>query len=629
MQLYCTPPFTGGNSLFVAVDAIAKRSQLEKQHVNALEACIGNESLSNWGSYGLWAVLQAMSAQQRATLPSKTLKEEWRKCNEEQQLGNVDSMVLRCIGNSSRSFSAKEAKQLSTEIRRRLVAFDMPLTSVSAHVYALSQLDSGYEKNEKQSSSAWASELCAKAHGILEEYVTGKKAMSRHVKAALFSVGEVATSSPNAPSDSLKTHVQALLAPTMSKDGGHSESNPLESSETINAHAWITLGKLCMVDEKLAKRCVPLLVQELDRSMRPAVRNNILIILADLCVKYTALVDPHVLRIAASVRDPCELVRRQAVALLDSLLHKDYLKWKGPLFIRFCRVLADESKAVRFLAHKSLVSHLSAKVPLMAYNHFVEVLFALNNKSSRDGNDYFSGSTDRERERFVLEGSSESCRTSRMQVYTMLLNTMSPEHRVATAAKVSNDVLASVSDDALPLEEYIEVVHDSLAVLASSAMSVREAAKDGGHTGGDNEDEEDGQEGSQQQQQQQQQQREAKKRLVSTLAHSNLTENIVPVLIEIKHKVEANRKPLSGKVMECFMALLKDHESSIESILAADQQLAKEVRFELQASAAKKAAVGKKQQGRQHHRELKAKQQRELNHGDCDMYGDEEEWDGS
>lgn len=84
----------------------------------------------------------------------------------------------------------------------------------------------------------------------------------------------------------------------------------------------MALGKLCLTDEALAKKCVPLLVQQLKAAKAPAVRNNIMVALADLCVQYTALVDAHVPRLAACLTDPHELVRRQALALLANLLQK-------------------------------------------------------------------------------------------------------------------------------------------------------------------------------------------------------------------------------------------------------------------------------------------------------------------
>lgn len=52
------------------------------------------------------------------------------------------------------------------------------------------------------------------------------------------------------------------------------------------------------------------------------VRSNILVALADLCMHRTALVDPHVPRLAACIADSHPLVRRQALALLSHLLLK-------------------------------------------------------------------------------------------------------------------------------------------------------------------------------------------------------------------------------------------------------------------------------------------------------------------
>ena len=47
-----------------------------------------------------------------------------------------------------------------------------------------------------------------------------------------------------------------------------------------------------------------------------------MVALTDLTVRYTALVDAHVPRLAACLGDPHELVRRQALALLASLLSR-------------------------------------------------------------------------------------------------------------------------------------------------------------------------------------------------------------------------------------------------------------------------------------------------------------------
>lgn len=47
-----------------------------------------------------------------------------------------------------------------------------------------------------------------------------------------------------------------------------------------------------------------------------------MVVLADLCIQYTALVDSHIPKLAACLSDPHELVRRQGLALLANLLSK-------------------------------------------------------------------------------------------------------------------------------------------------------------------------------------------------------------------------------------------------------------------------------------------------------------------
>lgn len=87
---------------------------------------------------------------------------------------------------------------------------------------------------------------------------------------------------------------------------------------SLYTQAWLTMGKICLADGKLAKRYIPLfvqvcklqnmslcflsftmfspklkhsLLQEMEKSNSAALRNNIVVMMADFCVRYTALVD--------------------------------------------------------------------------------------------------------------------------------------------------------------------------------------------------------------------------------------------------------------------------------------------------------------------------------------------------
>ena len=157
---------------------------------------------------------------------------------------------------------------------------------------------------------------------------------------------------------------------------------------------------------------------------------------------------------------------------------------------------------------------------------------------------------------------------------------MSPEHKFATSARLCQEVLGGAADGALPLSECAEVVGDALRVLSSKDIKVS-AARAGRDADGDTEAAAEAATivGA------------AKGRLVSQMMKKHLVEAVVPVIIELKRIMEAERHPLLSELMTAAAALLKDHKTEIEDILAADRQLAKEILYDIrQAEAAEVAA---------------------------------------
>jgi hypothetical protein len=206
------------------------------------------------------------------------------------------------------------------------------------------------------------------------------------------------------------TLVQALLAPTLSVlpgggGGAHSigatlvsmsDGTTLGGADTtvgsiaggggggapvppeVRAHAFVTFGKLCLRDGSLGKKFVTVLVRELSCTANPVVvRNNVLVVLGDLCIRYTALVDRHLPDMAACMRDESPLVRRHAIMLLTQLLLQDFVKWRASLFFRFAAALVDGDPEIRALATSSLTHVLLGKFPGIFASNFVETVFVL------------------------------------------------------------------------------------------------------------------------------------------------------------------------------------------------------------------------------------------------------------
>jgi len=125
------------------------------------------------------------------------------------------------------------------------------------------------------------------------------------------------------------------------------------------------------------------MVRELRCSSHAPIRNNIVVVLCDLAVRYSSRVDPYLPVISSALRDPSLLVRRQTLTLLAKLLQEDYVKWKGPLFFHFVSTLVDS--AMGGFAEFCLLHLLQVKHPAMFYQHFVECVFFFNSYHHHNG----------------------------------------------------------------------------------------------------------------------------------------------------------------------------------------------------------------------------------------------------
>lgn len=398
----------------------------------------------------------------------------------------------------------------------------------------------------------------------------------RRALAALFSVGEVALLRAAAPSSRLQVLCQALTVDKLAADSRVSQAGTAAPVPgVVQAYAWVTMGKLGLASESLAKRLVPLLVQELQLSKSPAVRNNIMVSLADLCVQYTALVDAHMGRLVACVHDDCELVRKQALAMLVRLLAADYVKCRGALFHQLLLALVDPSAGVRSVAEYVLRDTLQARMPLLAYNHFMEAAFILNRCQPVTGLGWASGeaaeaSTDAMASqgtslsqfessggRYPVAGPSAEAREARRRIYQALLGYMGPEHKAATAAKLCSMVLAPVAEGGLRIEgNNEELFLDALWVLASGHCRVGPGGK-GGAAGAEADDEAAA---AAEQNPAQAVTERARGALVASLMRKQMADGIVPVFLTLRSRLVEQRHPRLREVMETLALICRDYK---------------------------------------------------------------------
>lgn len=79
-------------------------------------------------------------------------------------------------------------------------------------------------------------------------------------------------------------------------------------------------GKLCLQHQELVQKYLPVFARELEVGTEVTVRNNVVVIMCDLCVRYTSTVDHYIPNISACLSDTEGTIREQTLIMLTNLL---------------------------------------------------------------------------------------------------------------------------------------------------------------------------------------------------------------------------------------------------------------------------------------------------------------------
>ncbi|KAJ1695196.1 hypothetical protein LUZ63_011894 [Rhynchospora breviuscula] len=623
--------------------SLGKKKKLKPFVATSLQNIITASSSMHHAPEGAWWLLAEVSLYTPQAVDWRFLSHHWKLLGDagrKEKLcrndGEIETVLwardrvslLNTISNVSMELPSEPAGELAESLLSRIEQFNMHLSEVDAHVKSLMTIFKREAKTPEEGNMLVnkSSEcLVSKATKALKLYLskvsetkkesdfatpqstrrTKGKSKSQSVSSphimqqavtAVFTVGSVVVVCPTvnlheSSNDSLG--LIPLLHTIITSESDNEPRLGVLSATTVSfkvvapslyVQSWATMAKICIADDKIAKRYIPLFVQELERSDLAALRNNIMVAMADFCVRYTALVDGYIPRIAKSLHDPCEVVRRQTFILLSRLLQRDYVKWRGVLFLRFLLSLVDDSEKITQLADFLFSTILKAKAPLLAYNSFIEVIYVLNGYQAQS-------SCDPANEPFPIEGMDERSKSKRMHIYIALLKQMAPEHLLATSAKLCAEILAAACDGLLNINNATgrAVLQDALQILACKEVRIQ-ANTTSDTAEMDEEPVTDSAAAT-----------SAaglalKGRIITQVAKKNLIQMAIPIFIELKHLLESQNSPLTGCLMDCLRSLLKDYKNEIDEILVADKQLQKELLYDMNKyeEAAKAVAKGNK-----------------------------------
>ncbi|XP_060549547.1 condensin-2 complex subunit D3 [Pantherophis guttatus] len=506
---------------------------------------------------------------------------------------NLETMVhiLSVIGSVARHLPSSTQSRLMNDLKCWLQDFRCPLEAISSTIETLQKLSQAVTDAPKEMQEL-LNNMCGDLLPTCEQYISkivlkefGTEQLQEDVLVRhLFTLGEIAQLCPAKVDKRVFLLIQSLLA---SPDNMEQLSSPPENEDlpasqplsqfqgsvmpsTVRAHAFITLGKLCLQHEDLAKKCIAALARELEVSKDVAIRNNVVIVMCDLCVRYTTMVDRYIPDIAICLKDPEPFIRKQTLILLTNLLQEEFVKWKGSLFFRFVSVLVDPNPEIASFVRFCLVHLLLKRNPVMFSQHFIECIFHFNGYERHEKYNKFLQS-EREKNLFSLKGKAN--KGPRMQIYKFLLEHFTDEQRFNITSKISQNVLACFVDGVLPLNmEASQLLSDTFEILSCkeiklSAMRSRP--------------EEDIQPEEDELAMANAVMQVAQKKLISQVQKKNFIENVIPIITSLKSLLEQSKLPALKDLMSYLREVMQDYRNEIKEVFALDKQLAAELEYDM------------------------------------------------
>ncbi|XP_001599859.1 condensin-2 complex subunit D3 [Nasonia vitripennis] len=245
--------------------------------------------------------------------------------------------------------------------------------------------------------------------------------------------------------------------------------------EKFKATGIVLLGQQAMRDRDLAEQVMPILGRMMARKSisetlaQAAIRINAVKALADLCIRFTALVEPYLPDMCICMKDPNALVRETIVVIFVQLLLEDFIKVKGSFFYHILTMLSDKDETIRELTIFLIKERLLIKNKTLISQAFIRSIFHYNNCQTRYK---FTDRTLRKKEKELLTLPGKKNEQSRRIIYDFMMEHLDPPSKLKILTKLNSEVLEGVSEKFINVKQSAGacVLKDVLYIVANERM---------------------------------------------------------------------------------------------------------------------------------------------------------------
>ncbi|EYC19613.1 hypothetical protein Y032_0024g968 [Ancylostoma ceylanicum] len=332
----------------------------------------------------------------------------------------------------------------------------------------------------------------------------------------------------------------------------------------VRAYAVLTIGKFCLMDEKIAKATIPVFVKQLRLNPDHLIRNNIALVVCDLCIRYTLMVDRYSPIVAACLKDRSTLVRQQTLESLTSLIKEQFIRWEGQIMYRFVSTILDENRSISEYTKFCLRDVLLQQFPDLFESHFIECLMYFNKVQV---------SCEREGVQDLLDQSQKVCLfgrnnfENRMTIYKFMLSTYDDAKKFGLMAQICTQILCPLMNGKFKYEspQVYALVKDALTVMSLKEIKLN---MDVGK-GPDEEDEPPAAVVA------------VAKEIVTIAFRKAMLEYVMPTLLDLRAYFNERRSTLRKELYAIFRVICREHKEQMDAFLDGDAQLKAEVEYDI------------------------------------------------
>ena len=336
--------------------------------------------------------------------------------------------------------------------------------------------------------------------------------------------------------------------------------NQVTIPECVRAIAAISLGKLCLFRRDFSSSFVAAFVAQLHDQGNSAVKCNCLVILCDLCVRYSATVDPYVLDMSACFADTDPMVRHQSLLIMTKLLAEDYLKVRPIVFFRFLFCLVDSDDDVANFARSCLFDVINVKDPRLLADNFVRTLLYFNEMLDHDN----IGEAPEQHEKFKITDPER-----RKKLYQIVISQMNSTSLFRLMEILCSTLLAEYAHGVRDLQEGEALLDDAFDVMIFIEEEMQEFHMVDSATSDDPRTE----------------QIVTESLTIMNYFHKQLVQKILPTLNQLHQYLRIQHSPLQRHLKDVYKTICLKHTSLIDELERQEPVLAMELKNEISAHA--------------------------------------------